>query len=305
MAISVRLPTTFAALAAALAVAAWDQAAAFDVIAPQPADPLAQTEAAAEAAAPAETVEPSDWSALNWRPGMNAADRSKRTGLKASATSSASATSWSRTDNPDGTAAVTVKRSLPTSWETNVGADFITAPPPRGLSEPVDPAALLAGPPADPSAGTAWASLATPALDTSLGWDKASIEARVDPTHEQGKIGVSASKALGGQLSLTLQSGYSVADPFASGTAVPAPAPTAVPPGTPVYTTEQAARLTILPTQTAVAAGRTMSTAEARWLHTLSAEQALFAGASLVGSVSESVDGPLTSSIIAKYQRRW
>jgi hypothetical protein len=48
-----------------------------------------------------------------------------------------------------------------------------------------------------------------------------------------------------------------------------------------------------------------MSTADARWLHTLSAEQALFAGARIIGSVRESVEGPPTTSIIAKYQRRW
>jgi hypothetical protein len=297
------LPTC-AALAAVFAVAAWDTAAAFDVIAPQ-AEAAVQADEVAEADA-AETIAPSDWSALNWRPGTNAADRSKRTGMKASAPAPASATSWSRTDNADGTAAVTVKRSLPMAWESNVGADFITPPPPS-LSAPSDPAALLTGPATDPSAGAAWASVATPPLDAPVGWDKAALDARVDPAHEYGKVGVSASKSLGGQLSLTLQGGYAVTDAFASGTAA---MPAGAPPGTtvhavPVYTTEQAAKLTILPTGTAVAAGRTLSSTDPRWLHALTAEQPLFAGASIAASVSESVEGPLTTSIIAKYQRRW
>jgi hypothetical protein len=298
----VRLPTC-AALAAAFALVAWESTAAFDVIAPQ-ADAAVQADEVTEADA-AQTIEPSDWSALSWRPGMNAADRPKRTRLKAPATSSASATNWSRTDNADGTAAVTVKRSLPLAWESNVGADFITAPPPPALPGPADPAALLPGGTADPSAGTAWASLSTPALAAPVGWDKAALDARVDPAHEHGKVGVSASKSLGRQLSLTLQGGYSVTDAFAAGIAMPTGAPLGTVYAAPVYTTEQGAKLTILPTGTAVAAGRTMSSADARWLHALSAEQPLFAGASIVGSVSESVDGPLTSSIIAKYQRRW
>jgi hypothetical protein len=41
-----------------------------------------------------------------------------------------SATFGNRTDRPDGSAAMTIGRRLPTEWETKVGADFNLAAPP-------------------------------------------------------------------------------------------------------------------------------------------------------------------------------
>lgn len=288
---------------AALAVIATCKAVAFEAIEPHP-------NTAAQAESFADMPEPADWGAIDWHPGTEpASDSVQPPGTRPRWTmptpKSAPATSWNRTEKADGAADVTVKRALPLGWDSQVGADFNLAAPPRDVPGPVNPAALLPGTASDPSAGAAWALVSTPALDTPLGSDKAAIDARLDSTQELGKVGVSASKsvAFGRQLSLTLKGGYAATETFAHSAGAPLPASPWG--GSRVYTTEHLATLTILPTQTAVAAGRTMSTVGERWLHTLSAEQTLFAGASVVGSVSESPEGPLNTSIVAKYRRLW
>ena len=310
---TVRLSTTLAALAVALAVPATSGATPFDTAAPPveaagpPVDTAGKTDADVDIADPAEIVVsaewagPTDWAALEWRPGRVPAPRSARP-WTVPAPGFTPATRWSRTEAADGSAAVTVERALPLGWDSKVGADLnVTAPSSPG---PVDPNALLPGATATPSPGAAWASVTTPALDLPLGFDKAAIDARLDPAQELGKLGVSASKlmALGGPWSLTLQGGLAVTDTLA---APAAPGLSNALGGALFQTTEQVARLTILPIQTAIAAGRIASAADPRWFHTLSAEQRLFDGASVVGSVSETPEGPLNTSILAKFQRRW
>src|ERR1700759_5079086 len=60
------------------------------------------------------------------------------------------------------------------------------------------------------SSGTAWAAITAPGVGAI--WDKTAVEARVDPTQDQSKLGTSLSKSvpLGDQYSITLQNGYNV-----------------------------------------------------------------------------------------------
>ena len=60
------------------------------------------------------------------------------------------------------------------------------------------------------SSGTAWAAITAPGVGSI--WDKTAVEARVDPSQDQSKLGTSLSKSLplGEQYSLTLQNGYNV-----------------------------------------------------------------------------------------------
>jgi hypothetical protein len=296
-----------AAAAVALAVGGIAQAGEIEPAEP-PSDIAAETDATADIPDVAAFDEseawagPIDWAAVDWRADSAPMPGSARARRDAPPPRSAAATVWSRLESADGSAAVTVKHALPLDWDSKIGADFSLAPPPNARPGPVNPAALLPGSATEPSAGAAWATLSTPAIAAPVRLDRASVEARFDPTRETGRLGVSASRSLtfGRDVALTLQGGYAATGTFVAAAGIPAPVG-----GARIYSTEQAAKLTFLPTQTAIAAGGTISTADARWLNSLSAEQRLFAGASIVGSISEVPDGPTTASIIARYRRSW
>ncbi len=116
---------------------------------------------------------------------------------------------WNRTENRDGSAAITVNRPLPIVWDTRVGVDFGMAPAPSPLTTPER---LLAGAHAEQSSGVAWARTTAPGLDLPLGWDKTSLDARFDPLQEQSRFGsrFSRSLPLGEEMSVTMESGFAV-----------------------------------------------------------------------------------------------
>jgi len=269
-----------------------------------PADTAADAQSAKDARESVEWPNPVDWTKLDWHPAADPAFDPAPRHVSIPAPPAAPATAWSRTENADGSAAVTVKRSLTTGWDSSIGADVTLAPPPS-WSAPINPAALLPGANTDSSAGAAWAMLATPSQDAPVGLERTALGVRLDSSQTQRKFGVNASKSLvlGEQVSLTLQGGYAATDFPATG--APAPLPPSRSYAARVYTTEEVARLTILPTHTTIAAGRTLSSTDERWLRNVSAEQQLFKGVSIAGSFSESPGGPPTTSIVAKFQRRW
>ena len=128
-----------------------------------------------------------------------------------------------------------------------------------------------------------------------LGWDKAAIDTRVDPSHEQGKLGTTLSRSVpvGDDVSLTLQNGVSMTRslPNATGQAHS-------------WATSQALRFNFLPTDTSVSFGADISSIDDKWLRSLSAEQKLFGGPfSVTGSVSETATGDLSKSLKAGFKR--
>ena len=154
------------------------------------------------------------------------------------------------------------------------------------------------GPPSQ-SSGTAWAAVTAPGVGSI--WDKTAIEARVDPAQEQGKLGTSLSKSvpLSEQYSLTLQNGYNVIQQGF------VPVPGII--GHPVrsYETDQLAKLSITETGTSFIAGQTLSTADDKWLRKVGAEQKLFDGVTVSGSVGETASGAANKSISAGFRRSW
>src|SRR3981189_3712540 len=135
------------------------------------------------------------------------------------------------------------------------------------------------------STGTAWAAITAPGLGSI--WGKTAVEARVDPSQEQSKLGTSLSKSLSlsEQYSLTLQNGYNVIQQGV----VPVPGI----PGRPGrnYETDTSTRLSITDTGTSFIAGQTLSSADDRWLRKIGAEQKLFDGVSISASVGETPQG--------------
>ncbi|MBI4275485.1 MAG: hypothetical protein HY659_12385 [Rhizobiales bacterium] len=250
-----------------------------------------------------------DWNALVFD--ATTLNAPKTPGAPARRNLDTDAANWNRTEKPDGSAAVSVKRTLPSAWDSKVGVD-LTVPPtdPAVRSEkPVTPASP------DRGAGSAWANVGLPG---------ASVEARVEAKDEQEKLGTKLSKSvpIGSDLSVTLQNGYSIthAAPSTAGTGVPgnsfivpppatttSPGATApVPPGgAQTFSTERAAKFNIAPTGTTISAGTAMSSTDEKWLRTFGAEQKLLGPLSVTGTVSETATGELNKSFTAGFKRSW
>jgi hypothetical protein len=257
---------------------------------------------AAEAAAAPDAEDPDinglelDWSQLN----VEAATLATRpiSNSRSPQAAAGGDTSWSSKNNANGSAGVSVKQPLSPFWDTRIGADMTVARQPSTMSE------LLAekvanGGNAPQSSGTAWAAITAPGVGSI--WDKTAVEARVDPGQESSKLGTSLSKSLplGDQYSLTLQNGYNVTQQGI----LPVPGVVARP--TRNYETEQSARLSIADTGTSLVAGQTLSSTDDKWLRKVGAEQKLFDGVSISGSIGETPLGTTSKSLTAGFKRSW
>jgi opacity protein-like surface antigen len=178
------------------------------------------------------------------------------------------------------------------AWDGKAGVDYRKPSIPGADFQPDQ---LAAGSIADQSTGVAWATITGGQLP--LGWDKASIETRVDPSQEQGKVGTTLSRSVpvGDEVSVTLENGVSVTRTL----------PHVSAPGQ-GWASSQALRFNILPTDTSVSVGAAISSTEDKWLRSLSAEQKLFGGpVSVTGSVSETSSGDHSKSLRAGFKRTW
>jgi hypothetical protein len=180
-------------------------------------------------------------------------------------------------------------------WDGKVGVDYRrTAIPAADLQ----PDQLVAGAVPDQSTGVAWANVTAPGLDSPLGWDKTSIETRVDPSQEQGRLGTTLSRSVpvGNNVAVTLQNGVSVTRTLTSAT----------PASSHSWASSQAVRFNILPTDTTVSLGADISSTDEKWSRTLSAEQKLLGGPfSVTGSVGETASGETSKSLKAGFKRTW
>ncbi|MDB5577481.1 MAG: hypothetical protein JWR80_2657 [Bradyrhizobium sp.] len=234
-----------------------------------------------------------DWSQLN-------IDASTLTGhplSKARLPAQASDTTWSAKDKPS-SSAVSVKQALSPFWDTKVGADMTVARPPQTMSEILSEKAANGGNLARDS-GSAWAAITAPGVGSV--WDKTSVEARLDPGQDQSKLGTSLSKSLplGDQYSLTLQNGYNV---IQQGTvAIPGVA------GHPSrnYEVDRSAKLSITDSGTSLIAGQWLSSTDDKWLGKIGAEQKLFGGVTISGSIGETAQGTANKSLSAGFKRSW
>src|SRR5450631_1497061 len=207
--------------------------------------------------------------------------------------------SWSSKDKPNGSAAVSVKQPVSPFLDARVGADMTVV----NQSQTLTGSDLLrqkfsADAPPSQSSGTAWAAITAPGVASI--WDKTAVEARLDPSQEQSKLGTSLTKSLplNEQYSLTLQNGYNVVQQ-----GVPAPGIA----GRPVrnYETEQSAKLSIADTGTSFIAGQTLSSADDKWLRKIGAEQKLFGDVSISGSIGETAQGTANKSLTAGFRHSW
>ena len=221
----------------------------------------------------------------------------------------------SRTQNADGSVALTIGRRLPTEWEAKIGTDL-------RLAEPVSAVPsenLLQGTTPRQSTGAVWGNITMPGLPT-LGWDKTLLEARIDAGKDEGKLGATLSRSvpIDDNLSLTLQNTYSVTHsiaPALSDSGVPTavvPLTTSAPASassnadaSAIWAAGQTLRLNIAPSGTALSAGAATSSADEQWHNKLSLEQTLFGPLKVTASIEDSGTATSKQSVVAGFKRSW
>ena len=238
-----------------------------------------------------------DWSQLN-------VDASTLTGPapKGGGSSKAAASvdaAWSANERSNGTSAVSVKQSITPFWDTRIGADMTVARQGTATTSELLSEKLANGGSLPQSSGTAWAAITAPGVASI--WDKTSVEARVDPGSEQSRLGTSLSKSLplSEQYSVTLKNDYNLIQQGI----VPVPGIVSHPARS--YETDQSARLSITDTGTSLIAGQTLSTSDDKWLRKVGAEQKLFDGVTISGSIGETPSGAANKSLSAGFKRSW
>ncbi|MFB9267035.1 hypothetical protein ACFFWD_28405 [Bradyrhizobium erythrophlei] len=238
-----------------------------------------------------------DWSQLNTDPTTLPALAPK--GARKPVSTAGNDPAWSTNRNANGTSAVSVKQSVSPFLDTRVGADMTVAKQGTLTTSEQLSERLANGGNLPQSGGSAWAAITAPGVASI--WDKTSVEARVDPGAEQSKIGTSLSKSvpLSEQYSLTLQNGYNVTQQGV----VPVPGLIGHPSLS--YDTEQSAKLSVNDTGTSIIAGQTLSRSDDKWLRRIGAEQKLFDGVTVSGSVGETAQGTTNKSISAGFKRSW
>ncbi len=214
------------------------------------------------------------------------------------------------TDKPDGSSAFAVKQPLTIDApdvDSSVGADVNLAAQPSSVYRPQGPLPGL--PSNDRGSAAAWASVGLPNL--------ASVDARVDPTADQGKIGGKLSHAVpvGKDLSVTLEDSYSVTETFSAAAAAPAtttaslaapPPATAAPPGAEqVFDNSRSVKFNVAPTGTTFGAGWTTASNDPVTHHTLSADQKLFGPLHVTTAVTDVGQPTENKSITAGFKFDW
>jgi hypothetical protein len=209
-----------------------------------------------------------------------------------------------RADRPDGSSTVTLKDSLSSDWDAKVGADIGLAatPPTTFWSEQPLPTTL-----GDRGSGAAWASVGLPNL--------ASIDARLDPSNEQSRLGTTLKHAmpLGSSLSVTLQDRLSltqalgtpaVTAPTALVMAAPPPPPAVAPPAQ-IWSDQKLVKFDILPTGTSVSAGVASSSIDPVTHNTLSADQKLLGPLHVTTAVTDVGQPTVSKSVSAGLKLTW
>lgn len=204
-----------------------------------------------------------------------------------------------RTQKIDDSTTVVVKQPVQTEWSNSVGADLAPSNP-TAYPLPL-PAELNNG----MSAGAAWASVGVPNL--------ASVDARVDPTNEQGKVGTKIKHSIpfGSRFAVTVQGTYSVTEmlgqPSTSSGDLPLMAlpPTGAPAAQQVFGNEKAVKFNILPTGTTLGAGFVTASNDPVTHNTFSADQKLYGPLHVTTAVTDVGQTTSNKSVTAGFKLNW
>ncbi len=207
----------------------------------------------------------------------------------------------SPSDKPDGSRSLAIKQPLLTSeWDARLGAD---------VTLPAAPDRVRSGTPfarPAPDSGAAWASVGVGGF--------ASLDARVDPGSDQGKLATTFKRSLplGGRVSVTLQDSYSVTDSFstAPGTSeIPMMATaraSSPPPATAdVWGSEKLVKFHVLGSGTTLGAGVSTASNDPVMHNTLSADQELYGPLHVTTALTDAGQPSASGSIKAALELRW
>lgn len=207
---------------------------------------------------------------------------------------------WSRNDRPNGTAAISVGQPVNSFWDMKAGVDLDVAIEHSPLRTPQTvPEKLASDTRVETSQAAAWMVAKAPGVPYLA--DHVALEARVNPAHD-ARLGTAFSKSLplhGQHVALTLRHGYYVTQHDAI------PGLPAVASQGSSFDMERSAQLSLTDTGTSFVAGQSLSPASDRWLSTVGAQQQLFDGLSITGSVSETRDGFNNTSLKAAFKASW
>ncbi|HXZ22437.1 MAG TPA: hypothetical protein VEH78_06705 [Pseudolabrys sp.] len=205
-----------------------------------------------------------------------------------------------RTEKPDGSSTVVVKQPLPTEWDSSVGADL--RPTNTNASGAFD--RPLQSTRDNFAGGSAWASIGVPNIG--------SVDARVDPSNEQGKLGTTLKQSIpfAGRFAVTLQDTYSVTETLAqplSGPDMPMMAlpPSSNPMSPQVFSNERAVKFNILPTGTTLGAGTKTVSNDPVTHNALTAEQKLYGPLQVTTAVTDVGLATSNKSISAGFKLHW
>ncbi|MBV9460834.1 MAG: hypothetical protein JO141_25475, partial [Bradyrhizobium sp.] len=71
------------------------------------------------------------------------------------------------------------------------------------------------------------------------------------------------------------------------------------------YDTDWSAKVELTETGTSLTAGQTLSTSDDKWLRKVGAEQKLFGGVTISGSIGETAQGTTNKSVTAGFKKSW
>jgi hypothetical protein len=272
--------------------------AAYAVASPA-ADPLDTADTADTELTPEESAALS--SALSGAPDLSMETKATKS-LRFPALAARKTFDASRTDQSNSTTMV-LKQSLPVDWDAQVGADLgLRAAP--SLTYSPDP--WQAGSADDRSSGAAWATV-------GIVPNIATVDARVDPGNDQGRVGTTLkySRPVGQQLSVTLQNTYAVTETFSATSAaassdvplVSIPVPSALTPQ--VWGSEKMAKLDILSTGTSFGAKIANNSADPVTHNQFSAEQKVYGPLDVTTAVTDVGQTTVNKSITARFKLNW
>ncbi len=290
----------------AILYAAWVIAAAVSLFAAAPS-------AAQETSAPAEAVDPAAdtpltpeefallGNALLFDP-ANLGDSKPAKPLRLPGLNDPNKFDVSHSGKPDGSKTLVLKQPLATEWDAKVGADLNLA---ATASDGYRPGKLLPAAGADQDSGAAWASVGVPNL--------ASVDARVDPNSDQGKLGTTFKHSIpfGGNYAVTLQNTYSVTETFSQPTTPSSDMPLmAVPAGTApptpqIWGNQKAVKFDVLATGTTFGAGVATASNDPVTHNTFSADQKLYGPLHVTTSVTDFGQSTTSKSITAGLKLNW
>lgn len=235
----------------------------------------AQAEAQAEAEAQASAPEPEPYF-FNSKPSVPGGSQAQGV-----------TTRVSRTVNKDGSSAVTAAGAVREWRGAEFGVDMSLAAR-QGSPVPVQSASPSSQ---DGAGAAAWARAQIPGVATLTGWEKGSVDVRVDPVQEQGRLGTTFSR----EFSVTDGVSARVNDSYAV---------TSSADGTQQWETGKSVSVDMKSTGTTVSVGTGNRSGETRWQPSVSASQQIVGPLSVTTSVADNGD-TLNKSITAGFRHAW